>query len=267
MVGGCSKTGPSPRVLHKNHKTRLAVATRLPPRAQKGINSTVRSSFKRLKGNTVGEIPDEEDGRWCSAARGSTVRCAGAVAPAGRRLRRPRRWPELDLQQLVQQHSHDAVRQPWLVPDECLVEHRLRPGWPARLRLRRPAHRVGRRLPREQRHPGVRRHRRHRWHQPPADQRDGQLLLRLHGRWGVRSLRRRRRRCRVPQSGRSRQRGEQHAVRLPGDGRRGLQHQRGLPCQPGRPLHGHDHAQLHAHEPGRVRNQPPARRTTTSARW
>ena len=55
-------------------------------------------------------------------------------------------------------------------------------GGAARLRLRRPSRRVGRRLPREQRHPGVRRRRRQRWHQLPADQRDGQLLLRLHGR-------------------------------------------------------------------------------------
>ena len=89
MVGGCSKTGPSRRVLHKNHKTRLAVAARLPPLAQKGINSTVRSSFKRLKGNTVGEIPDEEDGRWCCAACRGAVRCPGAVAPARRLLHRP----------------------------------------------------------------------------------------------------------------------------------------------------------------------------------
>ena len=109
MVGACSKTGPSRRVLHKNHKTRLAVAARLPPLAQKGINSTVRSSFKRLKGNTVGEIPDEEDGRWCCAACRGAVRCPGAVAPARRRLRRPRRRRELDLQQRRSQ-SHSTGR-------------------------------------------------------------------------------------------------------------------------------------------------------------
>ena len=183
MVGACSKTGPSATVLHKNHKTRLAVAARLPPLAQKGINSTVRSSFKRLKGNTVGEIPDEEDGRWCSAARGSTVRCAGAVAPAGRRLRRPRRWPELDLQQLVQQHNHDAVRRR-LVPDECCR------GTPATSSVASSATTSSARAS-SWKAPTAATTAGHLdfggivgncWHQLPADQRDGQLLLRLHGR-------------------------------------------------------------------------------------
>src|SRR5882672_1536090 len=51
-----AKQGLPGKVLQKNHKTRPAVVARLPPVAQKGINYTVGSSLKRLKGNTVGEI-------------------------------------------------------------------------------------------------------------------------------------------------------------------------------------------------------------------
>ena len=58
------------------------------------------------------------------------------------------------------------------------------------------------------------------------------------------SLYRRRRRCGVPQRGRSRRDAAEHAVRLSGHHRRGLEHRSDVPPQPGRPLLRHDGSQL-----------------------
>ena len=72
----------------------------------------------------------------------------------------------------------------------------------------------------------------------------GERLLRLPRRTVVRSLCRRRCGCRVPERRRSRLDGTEHAVRLSGHRRRGLEHRPDLPSQPGRPLLRHDDAQL-----------------------
>ena len=152
--------GPACKVLQKNHKNWLADAARLP--AGRAIVYLRRiSSLGRHKGNTLGEIQyDEEDGRWCCAARCGAVCCPGADAASARRvLHRCGRRCELDIQHVVHvdiQLCRAVVVRHHLRQLERDLQHRLGCRWRARLRLHRPSRRGRRRLSGKHGHAGGR---------------------------------------------------------------------------------------------------------------
>ena len=180
-----------------------------------------------LRGKSEHEKSPVERGGAYRPADGCGQRPAVHARPGqSRLLYRRRRRPEL------------------AAPEQQLqLQHRLRGRRQGRLRLRRPARRVGRHLPQQpgQRHRAIR-HRlrqRHRPDQPGLG--DGQPAVRLRAGRHHHALRRRWRRHRLHRSlAVAGLHHVLHPVRLSGHRRPRLEHRPELPRQPRRPLLRHD---------------------------